>query len=540
VRPRITVACIALLVAFIPAARAAAGAPTNQTAPTISGTPAEGSTLTASPGTWTGSPTSYAYTWRRCKNGSCVNVTGGTASTYVVAHADVGFSLRVIVKASNASGTGTARSVRTAVVTAATTDTTPPTQPGSFAVVGTTQTSVSTSWSASNDNTGVAGYNGYRNGAKVWAGASTSYAFGGLACGTSYALAVAAYDAAGNVSAQATLNATTAACTTATAPSSTSAPTVSGTAQVGSTLTTTNGAWSGTTPMTYAYQWQDCDSAGSSCTAIAGATGSSYTLASGDQGHTVRSRVTASNGAGSSSASSGQTAVVQAASGGNTALSGVHVSGNQLVNGSGAAVRLHGVNYSGTEYACIQGWGIFDGPSDSASVKAIAAWHANIVHLGLNEDCILGINGVSAQYSGSNYLNAITAYVNLLHANGLYAEVSLMWAAPGSQQALDHPQILDADHAGAALQAIGNAFKNDPNTIIGLQSEPHDIGWACWKNGGSSCSVGYTALGMQGALNAVRSSGSTNVVTASGISYAITWLCGSLGLLASHCDRSFA
>jgi hypothetical protein len=143
-----------------------------------------------------------------------------------------------------------------------------------------------------------------------------------------------------------------------------------------------------------------------------------------------------------------------------------------------------------------------------------------VVHIGLNEDCILGINGVNPSYGGSTYMGAITGFVNRLHAHGLYAEVSLMWAAPGTQQAQDHPPILDADHAPAALQAIANAFKNDPKTIIGLQSEPHAISWACWKNGGASCSVGYTALGMQGALDAVRSTGATNVVTASGIDYA--------------------
>jgi hypothetical protein len=183
-------------------------------------------------------------------------------------------------------------------------------------------------------------------------------------------------------------------------------------------------------------------------------------------------------------------------------------------------VHLKGVNRSGTEYACIQGWGIFDGPTDAASVQALATWHINVVHLGLNEDCILGINGVNSAYAGANYMNAIVSYVNLLHSYGIYAEVSLMWAAPGSQQATGHPRILDQDHSPAALQAIGNAFRNDPNTFIGLQSEPHDISWACWKNGGSSCSLGYTALGMQGALNAVRSSGATNVVTVSGIDWA--------------------
>ena len=95
-----------------------------------------------------------------------------------------------------------------------------------------------------------------------------------------------------------------------------------------------------------------------------------------------------------------------------------------------------------------------------------------------------------------------------------------MWAAPGTQHSTGHPRILNQDHSPAALRAIANAFENDPNTIIGLQSEPHEISWACWKNGGASCSVGYTALGMQAALDAVRSTGATNVVTVSGIDWA--------------------
>jgi hypothetical protein len=178
------------------------------------------------------------------------------------------------------------------------------------------------------------------------------------------------------------------------------------------------------------------------------------------------------------------------------------------------------VNYSGTEFACIQGWGIFDGPSDNAMIEAMAAWHVNVVHMGLNEDCVLGINGVPAQYAGANYMNAIKAYVTRLHAHGLYAEISLMWAAPGNQQATDHPPILDQDHSPAAWTAIANKFKDDPNTFFGLQSEPHDISWACWKNGGSSCSVGYAAFGMQSALTTIRATNATNVVTASGIDYA--------------------
>jgi hypothetical protein len=230
--------------------------------------------------------------------------------------------------------------------------------------------------------------------------------------------------------------------------------------------------------------------------------------------------VTAKNSAGSTTARSAATAAVEPSDPGPQPTGGLRVSGNRLLDEAGNPVQLHGVNYPGTEYACIQGWGIFDGPSDDAMVAAMRSWNSNVVHIGLNEDCILGINGVPGQYAGANYMNAIVGFVNRLHAHGMYAEVSLMWAAPGNQEATDHPPILDADHAPAALRAIANAFKGDPMTIIGLQSEPHEISYACWKNGGSSCDVGYQALGMQGALDAVRGTGATNVVTASGIDYA--------------------
>src|SRR4051812_9677499 len=62
-----------------------------------------------------------------------------------------------------------------------------------------------------------------------------------------------------------------------------------------------------------------------------------------------------------------------------SAPTGLHVVGNQLLDGDNRPVILRGVNRSGTEYACIQGWGFFDGPSDLASMQAIAAWGANAV-----------------------------------------------------------------------------------------------------------------------------------------------------------------
>jgi len=85
--------------------------PHNTTAPSISGTPLAGQTLSCAKGTWTGSPPiSYAYSWLH----DGVAVTGETASTYVVRSADRGHAIKCRVTASNAGGQSTATS--TAVV----------------------------------------------------------------------------------------------------------------------------------------------------------------------------------------------------------------------------------------------------------------------------------------------------------------------------------------------------------------------------------------------------------------------------------------
>jgi hypothetical protein len=107
-----------------------------------------------------------------------------------------------------------------------------------------------------------------------------------------------------------TTPATTTTTTTTTAPpASSTAPAVSGTAAVGSTLTVSNGTWSGS-PTSYAYQWQRCDANGANCANMSGATAQSYTVASADAGSTLRAAVTASNSGGSGLAVSKVTSVV--------------------------------------------------------------------------------------------------------------------------------------------------------------------------------------------------------------------------------------
>jgi hypothetical protein len=93
-------------------------------------------------------------------------------------------------------------------------DTAPPSAPQGMGFAGKTQTSVSLVWWAARDNVGVAGYYLYQDGVRIAATPQLGYTFTGLVCGTSYTFALAAYDAAGNVSngAEATGRTTTEPC----------------------------------------------------------------------------------------------------------------------------------------------------------------------------------------------------------------------------------------------------------------------------------------------------------------------------------------
>src|SRR5262245_64080348 len=95
-------------------------------------------------------------------------------------------------------------------------------------------------------------------------------------------------------------------------PPNTAPPTISGTTTVGSTLTANPGTWTGSS-ITFAYQWRQCDAAGANCTSIAGATGNTYVVASGDVGHTIRVAVTGTDATGPNTVTSAQTSTVPTA-----------------------------------------------------------------------------------------------------------------------------------------------------------------------------------------------------------------------------------
>jgi endoglucanase len=212
---------------------------------------------------------------------------------------------------------------------------------------------------------------------------------------------------------------------------------------------------------------------------------------------------------------------------------GVRVVGNRLEK-DGVTLQIRGVNRSGSEYSCVQRGGLFDGPTDDASIEAIASWGANAIRIPLNETCWLGINGVAPAAAGAAYQEAILSYVRRIEAHGMTPILDLHWTAPGTRQATEQLPMPDADHSRDFWRSVASAVKDDPYVVLELFNEPWpdwnqdtDAAWRCWRDGGTCPGIDYQAVGMQQLLDDVRSTGATNVVLAGGIRFATTlsqWL----------------
>ena len=237
--------------------------PANTGAPTISGTAQQGQTLTASNGSWSNSPTSYGHQWQDCSS-SCSNISGATGSTYNLQSSDVGDTVDVVVTATNAGGSGSATSAKTATVTAATAP--PPGNTGAPTISGTAQqgqtlTASNGSWSNSPTSYGHQWQDCSSSCSNISGATGSTYNLQSSDVGDTIDVVVTATNAGGSGSATSAKTATvTASSSPPSAPSNTSAPVVTGTAQQGNTLTASSGTWTGTAPIDYTYQWQDCSS----------------------------------------------------------------------------------------------------------------------------------------------------------------------------------------------------------------------------------------------------------------------------------------
>jgi hypothetical protein len=297
----------------------AAAVPTNTVLPAITGTAKDGQTLTSTTGTWTGSPTSYARQWLRCDTAgaNCTNISGATATTYVLTATDVGTTIRVKITATNASGSANVNSAQTVtVVAAAPVVSAVPTISGT-AKDGQTLTSTTGTWSGTPTITYARQWNRCNSGGTgcvaISGATGTTYVVTTADIGSKLNVTVTASNAAGSASSSSVVTALV----VGAAPANTVLPVISGTAKEGQLLSVTTGTWTGSPTITYTYQWQSCTP---TCTTISGATASTYRLVAAQVGKTIKAVVTATNGTGSASATSAATATVTTGAPVNTAL----------------------------------------------------------------------------------------------------------------------------------------------------------------------------------------------------------------------------
>ncbi len=293
--------------------------PTPVSPPSVSGTVEVGQTLTAEAGTWTGTaPIAFAYQWQRCDaaGGGCLDVTGATGGTYLLGMADADHTIRVQETATNTAGSASAISSATPVVPTPIVPPTavaPPTLTGS-PHLGQTLTVVPGTWTGTPpltftlqwlrcDATGGACID-------VVGATGTTYLLGAAELGQTIRVRETGSNAAGPVSA--TSAAAGPVIDPGAAPSPVSPPSITGTAEVGQTLTAVAGTWTGTAPIAFFLQWQRCDASGGACTDVAGQIGTTYLLGNDDVDHTIRVRETGANLAGSASSTSSPTALVSA------------------------------------------------------------------------------------------------------------------------------------------------------------------------------------------------------------------------------------
>ncbi|WP_223691378.1 beta strand repeat-containing protein [Leifsonia poae] len=247
--------------------------------PTITGTAAFGSTLTAVPGTWGPAPVTFSYQWKR--DGVAIAGSAGTGAGYTLVAADLGTSLTVAV-------TGKKTSYASATVTSAPTASVTPGVLTSIAApviagtaeVGQTLTATDGTWSPS---TGLVLLRQWsRDGVPIPDATAASYVLVGDDAGSRITVVVTAtttlYAATSGVSAP------TALVTGGTLISA--VPTISGLPNVGHTLTASPGVWTPSTVFSYQWARNGVD--------IAGATAASYVVTGDDAGAAITVSVTGS------------------------------------------------------------------------------------------------------------------------------------------------------------------------------------------------------------------------------------------------------
>ena len=253
-------------------------APVNSTLPVISGTTTIGSVLTTTNGTWTNSPTSFAYQWKR----GATNI-GTNTNTYTLVIADSTAAITCVVTATNAGGSTPATSNTITAGNYAPVNTVAPIAGASSLYVDGEITTTDGTWTGSPTSYS---YQWKRGATNIGTNANT-YTLVSADAGLNITCVVTATNAIGSTNATSNVFVPSALA----APENLSLPVIDGltTWMVGMTIGFTGNEWSGNPVPVLTYQW--LRTGGN----ISGATSDTYDLTGDDEGYLVGVKCTATN-----------------------------------------------------------------------------------------------------------------------------------------------------------------------------------------------------------------------------------------------------
>lgn len=192
------------------------------------------------------------------------------------------------------------------------------------------------------------------------------------------------------------------------------------------------------------------------------------------------------------------------------------VVGNRLHDPDGKEVWLQGVNAGGLETL----------PQDDQPVKslvvAIDVWKSNCVRVPMSEEFWWGKSAYQND-GGEGYRKKLDKMITLAANRGAYIVIDL--------HRYRAPKQVHADF----WKEFATKYKDHPAVLFDLLNEPHGISWKVWRDGGyvgnktgvdesaflteeeKKKDQGFESIGMQGLVDAVRSTGAKNIVIAGGV-----------------------